>query len=156
MKISGAPLWWTARAALLLAIPILPALATARWHPRRPGSDLVADAAVAAGVARPDLATVRAEWAGALWLDAREAGAYAAGHVPGALSLNEAGWDAGFAALMEAWDGTRPLVVYCGGESCHASDQVAARLMRELGFSRLAVLRGGWPAWLAAGGEVER
>jgi rhodanese-related sulfurtransferase len=128
-------------------------LATALWHPRRP--DWTALRAPVEAVRQVDLADARAEFADALWLDAREPAAYAAGHVPGALALGETDWETGFAALMESWDGARPLVVYCGGESCHASEAVARRLKRELGFDRIVVLRGGWDAWRAAAATAE-
>lgn len=149
----GSPRWF-GRAALLVALPLPLALATAWWHPRRPDFSPLPVAADAA--ADLDLATVRARFPDALWIDAREAEPFAAGHVPAALSLNETAWEAGFAAVVEAWDGERAIVVYCGGESCHASHAVAARLRRELGADNIVVLRGGWPAWLAAGGETAR
>lgn len=146
---NGAARWRTGLA--LLALPLLPAVATGFWHPRRP--DWAALRAPDGGVRQVDLATARAEFPGALWIDARETAAYEAGHVPEALSLNETAWEAGFGRLMEAWDGARSIVVYCGGESCHASETVARRLKRELGFEKIVVLRGGWDAWRAAEGS---
>ncbi len=150
MNVTGkGPARWRAGLALL-ALPLLPAVATGLWHPKRP--DWAALWAPDGGVRQVDMATARTEFAGALWIDAREAEAYAAGHVPEALSLNETAWEAGLAGLAEAWDGTRAIVVYCGGESCHASESVARRLKRELGFDKIVVLRGGWDAWQAAEG----
>lgn len=141
---------WRVAVCLLLA-PLAPAVATALWHPKRP--DWTALRAPDGGVSQVDIATARREFSDALWLDAREPAAYAAGHVPGALALSETEWETGFGALMEAWDGARPLVVYCGGESCHASESVARRLKRELGFDNIVMLRGGWDAWRAANSE---
>lgn len=138
--------------ALLLLAPLVPAVATAIWHPKRP--DWTALRAPDGGVRQVDLTTARRDFSNALWLDAREPAAYAAGHVPGAFALSETEWETGFGALMEAWDGARPLVVYCGGESCHASEAVARRLKRELGFENIVVLRGGWDAWRAANAEA--
>lgn len=135
---------------VLLACPLLPAAATGFWHPKRP--DWTALRAPGGGVRQVDLVTARGEFSGALWIDAREAEAYAAGHVPEALSLNETTWEAGFGRLMDAWDGARAIVIYCGGESCHASEAVARRLKRELGFENVVVLRGGWDAWRAGEG----
>lgn len=137
-------------AALLVALPLLPAVATALWHPHRP--DWAVLRAPVVEVRQVDLATARGEFPDALWLDAREPGAYAAGHVPDALPMGETEWDNNFAGLMDAWDGERPLVVYCGGESCHASEAVARRLKQDLAFDRIVVLRGGWDAWRAAQG----
>ena len=97
-----------------------------------------------------ELERIRTLFPDALWIDARSSDLYAAGHIPGALSLHESNWEHGFATLVEKWDGQRPLVVYCGGEDCQASDSVARRLRRELNFDGVHVLRGGWAAWLAA------
>ncbi|TAG28804.1 MAG: rhodanese-like domain-containing protein, partial [Verrucomicrobia bacterium] len=118
---------------------------------RRPAWPYVTDSVPS--IEQVGLAEVRAAYANALWIDAREPAAYAAAHVPGALALNEADWDAGFSALVDRWDGAQPIVVYCGGESCQASETVAQRLKQELAFPQIIVLRGGWDAWLAAKGE---
>lgn len=143
-------------AALLLLLPLFPALASALWHPRRPAWDALLRAAPPATSAteldglRLELAQVRASHVGALWIDARPPGDHAAAHVPGAISLHEGAWDEGFAVLSDRWDGVASIVVYCGGENCRASEAVALRLRRELGFERVFVLGGGWDAWLAA------
>ncbi len=139
------------RAALiLLVVPVVPALLTGWLHPRRPDWGAIQTEAAAPAPSRLDLAQIRAKYPNALWVDARPAADFAAGHVPGAVSLNEEAWDAGFADLIEKWDADRPLIVYCGGTRCHASESVARRLRRELGFENVHVLHGGWTAWQAA------
>jgi rhodanese-related sulfurtransferase len=48
----------------------------------------------------------------------------------------------------------REIVTYC---AC-ASDEIAirgAQVIMEAGFKRVRVLKGGWQAWLKAGGQVE-
>jgi len=48
----------------------------------------------------------------------------------------------------------REIVTYC---AC-ASDEIAirgAQVIMEAGFTRVRVLKGGWQAWLKAGGQVE-
>jgi rhodanese-related sulfurtransferase len=48
----------------------------------------------------------------------------------------------------------REIVTYC---AC-PSDEIAVRafqVFREAGFKRVRVLKGGWQAWLKAGGQVE-
>lgn len=136
----------------LLAVPLAPALATAWLHPRRPDwRELSAGSAVvSAHEVTPQEALERLP--DALWLDARPPKQFAAGHVPGAISLHQDDWEAGFSALVEVWDGARPIVVYCGGADCRASTEVAARLRRDLASERVYVLRGGWEAWRAGQG----
>ena len=142
-------------ALLLLALPLAPALLTGWLHPRRPDWAVIRAEASAPAPERIDLDKTRAAYPNALWIDARSAADFAAGHVPDAVSLNEESWDAGFSAFVEKWDGERPLIVYCGGEGCHASESVARRLRRELGFENVHVLRGGWNAWQAAASAKE-
>lgn len=97
--------------------------------------------------------------------------AYAAGHVPGArfahIDTDLSGPKSGrngrhplpareeFAARLRAWgvNGDTQIVAYDA-----QGGQFAARLWwlaRWLGHEAVAVLDGGWPAWLAAGGPVE-
>ncbi len=128
--------------ALLLA-PLAPAALTAWWHPQAPAWRAPVDAFPSL-----DLAAVPE---GVLWIDAREPAAYAAGHIPGALSFGEGNWEEGLAAFVERWEPGVLVVVYCDGAECDASRRVARRLQIELGVEDVAVLREGWPAWQKAG-----
>lgn len=142
---------WVPWAFALVLAPLAPAILTGWLHPRAPAWRVLAAKEVA--VARVPVAVAWRDYPDALWLDARPAAERAAGGVPGALGLSEEDWEAGFATLAEKWDGRRPIVVYCGGDSCQASEAVALRLRGELGFDRIMVLAGGWEAWRAAEGE---
>jgi rhodanese-related sulfurtransferase len=144
---------WRVAAALLVA-PAGPALLTGWLHPLRP--DFAATKEAGGDARTLGLEAIRARHAEALWVDARPTREYAAGHVPGAKRLADDEWEAGFAGLVEAWDGRRAIVVYCGGAECRASEAVARRLRVELGHEDVYVLRGGWDAWRAAGGEAAR
>jgi rhodanese-related sulfurtransferase len=81
-----------------------------------------------------------------LWIDARKEAEFAAGHLPGAILLNEERWgDLVFEhqdRLQEAMG--RPVVVYCDGSGCERSQHVAERLRQLLGLDRVYVLRGDW------------
>ena len=91
-------------------------------------------------------------------LDAREAGRYAAGHLPGAAP----GWSA-----EEAASGVRPLLAARGisgeetvvlyGADGKDREAVASlfRLLRQAGCAGVRILDGGLAAWQAAGGAVE-
>ncbi len=148
-------------AVWLLLLPLVPALAAALWHPRRPDWEALRQAAALAPTAahsgglRIELAQARSVHPGVLWVDARPTRDFAAGHIPGAISLHEGAWDEGFLRLVEAWDGAASIVVYCGGADCRASEAVALRLRRELDTERVYALAGGWEAWQAVQGAAE-
>ena len=84
-----------------------------------------------------------------IWLDARPLEDFEADHIPGALYIDEADWDSGLLSLMEAWlTEPRPIVVYCGSESCGTSQRVAERLREALPEAEIYSLKGGWDAWV--------
>ena len=83
-----------------------------------------------------------------LWLDARPRTQYDAGHVPGALLLNEEAADQLLQEHFEKLqDNTNPIIVYCGSEACQASRKIAQYLKDKLPTTQIYVLRGGWNAW---------
>lgn len=97
--------------------------------------------------------------------------AYQQGHIPGALFLDheqqlsaeKTGHNgrhplpdrSDFAAFMRTQGLTRQsrVLVYDGGNSMFAAH--VWWMLRWLGHEKVAVLDGGWPAWMAAGGAVE-
>ena len=83
-----------------------------------------------------------------LWVDARPEADFARDHVPGALLLNEDGWDAQLRTFFTAWSPERKIVVYCSRQTCNASHEVAERLRKEAGLNSVYVLEGGWEEWL--------
>ena len=109
-----------------------------------PGSDAVSFV---------DAATVR-QWQKdktAVIVDVREPAEYAGGHIPGAVSMPLSRFDASrIPALAEG----QHLVVHCqAGVRCGA----ASRLLLAAGFQgSINRLRGGFMAWLSAGGAVAR
>ena len=141
-------------AAEILGLAVLPALATAYWHPRSPyfitesASAFSTPQELAAG--EVTLAEVR-EWeTRPFWIDARSAGRYEREHVPGAVLLNEAEWEARLFDVLAVLPADRPVVVYCDGRRCDASHAVARRLRDEVGLESVYVLHGGWDAWKAS------
>jgi rhodanese-related sulfurtransferase len=80
-----------------------------------------------------------------LVLDVRPEAEYAAGHIPGAVSLPHDQLAARLAELPDSAD----IVAYCRGRYCvYAPD--AVRLLRERGFAARP-LEGGLPGWRLAG-----
>jgi rhodanese-related sulfurtransferase len=82
-------------------------------------------------------------------LDARSAGAYADGHLPGAINLHHSEITAETVARLP--DG--PVVAYCWGPSCNGACKAALRLA-ELGRPVREML-GGFEYWAREGHPVE-
>lgn len=130
------------QALALLALALLPAIVSGalqlRWNHQE---------ALAPGEVRA--ATVR-EWGSKVqWVDARPRDKFEAGHIEGAMLLNEDEWNALVAKFLNDWDPDRPVVVYCDGGSCEASHGVARRLRDEYHIGDVHVLKGGLTAWRA-------
>jgi 3-mercaptopyruvate sulfurtransferase SseA len=48
---------------------------------------------------------------------------------------------------VDRWTPQVRVVVYCDGQGCDASRDVARRLQKELSLHKVFVLKGGWDAW---------
>jgi rhodanese-related sulfurtransferase len=134
-----------ARQALVLAaLALLPAIAQGLYLRDRVswGNPPAADE-VTVGEAKRWGETV-------MWLDARPANEFAAGHVPGAFLLNTDDWDSLLTPVLNSWSPDRRIVVYCSKQSCGASREVARRLRDEAGLKNVFVLTGGWETWQEA------
>lgn len=79
-------------------------------------------------------------------LDVRGRAAYAAGHVPGAVSLPHRDITA---ARMAAWPEGTVFVTYCAGPHCNGADRGALRLAT-LGLA-VKTMPGGITGWLDEG-----
>jgi len=139
---------------LLLALAVVAGALVYRFHPNRPELYLTHEAAGPDEITAAQ-AKARAAAGPVVWLDARRGPEFKAGHIPGALLLNDYDWEnlliAAFPAIMEAAEGT-PVIIYCDGQQCAASRAVRDKLRQTpLGDRELLILRGGWPAWQAAG-----
>ena len=92
-----------------------------------------------------------------VFVDARAAADYDAGHIAGAFLVPPTSLDKGrVGELMEAAgiDGSVRVVVYCEGGTCDASKLVAL-YMRDAGFTSIHIDVDGFAAWEAAGLPVE-
>jgi rhodanese-related sulfurtransferase len=84
----------------------------------------------------------------AIWVDARPDEDFARSHVPGAISLNEDGWNELLPQFLARWSPDKKVVVYCSSLSCNAALEVAKRLRDEAELKNVYVLAGGWEEWL--------
>ena len=90
-----------------------------------------------------------------LFVDARPNSVFKRGHIPRAVSLPEEDFDSLYAAFAARVPKNRPLVVYCDGVECRASEEVSRRL-KEKGYRFIHCFFGGWVEWRDAKLEIER
>jgi rhodanese-related sulfurtransferase len=91
----------------------------------------------------------------ALFLDARDAGEYETGHIPGALRLSRDDALSEPERVKSLIPAGKPVVTYCEGGACEASLDLARALV-DAGYRKVLVFVGGFPEWAAAGYPVER
>jgi len=89
---------------------------------------------------------------GTVFVDAREPEYYQEGHIKGAWNIPF------FLELVFKLDSLQgkdaPIVIYCSGDECGSSEDLAYELQAE-GFSNLLVFKGGWTAWNTSGHPIE-
>lgn len=141
------------QAAILLALAAAAAAATHAWHPRAPSWYLVEEPA---GEHEINMAAVLGQWQGdVIWIDARIREQFEAGHVPGAISLNEQNFKDEIINHLETFQQeamikNKPVVIYCGSEKCKASKKIRDELNHIMPIENIFVLKGGWQAWKQA------
>lgn len=90
----------------------------------------------------------------ALFLDARPAGAYAEGHIPGALSFPLTHFRQLYPQLKPQLDQATRLIAYCDSPICHESVELVQKLQSK-GYSNVAAFVDGWSEWEVANYPVE-
>ena len=98
-----------------------------------------------------DLAATLAANPAAKLIDVREESEYAAGHVSNAEWLGKGVIERDIEHACP--DGDEELVLYCGGGFRSA---LAADALQKMGYRKVCSLAGGWRAWVAGGGKVQR
>lgn len=81
-------------------------------------------------------------------LDVREKEEYRDGHLPGAISVPRGFLDMRIEEVVP--DKSTPLILYCAGGT---RSLLAGRTLRELGYSDVVSMSGGYGAWKGAGHE---
>ena len=89
----------------------------------------------------------------ALFIDSRHAYDFGAGHISGAVSLPLQEFNMNHPILSNL-SRDRLIVVYCDGEGCNSSVELA-KLLYGSGYSHVKVFFGGWTEWLAHGQPTE-
>jgi rhodanese-related sulfurtransferase len=90
----------------------------------------------------------------ALVVDVRIERSFRAGHIPGALNVPVDEVEARAPEILRFAAG-RAIVTYCSCVHEHTS-AVAAQALAAAGAKHVSALLGGYPAWVAEGGRVER
>lgn len=85
---------------------------------------------------------------GIVFIDARDAEEYRAGHIPGAYEFDPYHPEKYFPAVLPACQAAKQIVVYCNGGDCDDSE-TAALLLRDVGIpnQKLFVYGGGITEW---------
>ncbi len=90
----------------------------------------------------------------ALFIDSRHEYDYKQGAVRGAVNLPLSDFDARH-SILENIPKDKKIVVYCNGEQCNSSIELAAKLA-ERGFTNVNIFFGGWQEWSSAGLPVSK
>lgn len=92
---------------------------------------------------------IEERWKGdVLWIDARPQEQYDAGHVPGALLLNEQKFEEQLVTYLDVLQtNKKPIILYCSAAKCEASRKVLEHLKQVLPIENAFILKGGWQAW---------
>jgi rhodanese-related sulfurtransferase len=140
------------QAVVLAALAAAVAVAAFQLHPRAPALYLVQEPLKADELG---LKEIQERWKGdVIWLDARPADQFEAGHIPGARLLNEQGFEGQLLDMLDTLQATtKPIIIYCGGQKCEASRHVREKLLAMVPVEHCFILKGGWPAWQAGQGR---
>jgi rhodanese-related sulfurtransferase len=83
---------------------------------------------------------------GAIFVDARRAEDFRAGHIPRAMNLPEYEFEKYWAEFAQNVAPELDLVIYCNGGDCEQSHKLAARL-KQMGYTKIAILADGYFGW---------
>jgi rhodanese-related sulfurtransferase len=124
------------------------------WHissmPYKTGTDLVDEArARISEISAADVKAMVERGDKAIYLDVREPNEWNLGHLPKAVHIPRGNLESKIEALVAR---DAKVVVYCARANRSA---LAADTMREMGYTDVASLAGGWADWMAADGPVE-
>jgi rhodanese-related sulfurtransferase len=131
---------------IIVALTIFAAGLSAFFHPKRPAWFKVSSPEELRWQILPEEAQRLSKESNVLWVDARERAKFEESHRDGAILLNLAEWgDLMFQhmdILQESFE--RPVIVYCDGQDCGKSLEVAKRLRELIGLEPVYVLKGSW------------
>jgi len=86
----------------------------------------------------------------AIFIDARDSEDYEAGHIRDAINIPYDYYE-DYEDVMNELDDTSTYIIYCSGEECSLSIDLADYLYTEKLIDMLLIFEGGWPQWRHAG-----
>ena len=86
----------------------------------------------------------------AIFIDARDSEDYEAGHIENAINIPYDYYE-DYEEVMDGLDDDGIYIIYCSGEECSLSIDLADHLYNEELIDKLLIFEGGWPQWRDAG-----
>lgn len=117
--------------------------------PNEPTPSMGGERALGVDITAEEAAGLHAR--GVKFIDAREKADFEEGHVPGAWNITSDQVMGRAPDLVAFRD--EQVVVYCSGGNCDASENVA-KVLQQLGFTKIHIMKDGFPAWKLAGKPV--
>jgi rhodanese-related sulfurtransferase len=87
----------------------------------------------------------------AIYLDVRDGGEFAAGHLPGALNISRGTLE--FVVFGKIADQNSKIYVYC---KTKARSAMATKTLNDLGYKNAVLMDASYEEWVKAGNPVER
>ena len=82
----------------------------------------------------------------AVFIDARDSEDYELGHIENAVNIPFDYYE-DYEEVIDSLDDTAVHVIYCSGEECSLSMDLADYLFNEMVFEKILIFEGGWPQW---------
>ena len=86
----------------------------------------------------------------AIFIDARDTEDYESGHIHNAINIPYDYYE-DYEDVINGLDDTSIYIIYCSGEECSLSIDLADYLYTEKLIDKLLIFEGGWPQWRDAG-----
>ena len=86
----------------------------------------------------------------AVFIDARDAEDYEAGHIENAINIPFDYYE-DYEEVMDGLNDAGIYIIYCSGEECSLSIDLADYLYTDKLIDKLLIFEGGWPQWRDAG-----
>ena len=85
-----------------------------------------------------------------IFIDARDPSDYETGHIQNAINIPYDYYE-DYEDVMDGLDDAGVYIIYCSGDECSLSIDLADYLYTEKLIDKLLVFEGGWPEWKEAG-----